>query len=254
MSGRIKGITFDLWDTIIDDDSDEPKRATLGLRPKVAHRRHVIWDALNKHQPIEYETVELAYDTADAAFNRVWKENHITWPIGHRIDLVLQGLGRSLPDADYAEVVRASEEMEIEVPPDMVPGADEAIAQLAGRYKLCILSDTVVSPARCLRELLDKYGVLQHFTGFCFSDEVGRSKPHSDGYESAARQMDLALSEMIHVGDREALDVKGAHAMGMKAILFTATRDLDKDNTAAEAICERHADLPAIVDRLAALD
>jgi hypothetical protein len=38
----------------------------------------------------------------------------------------------------------------------------------------------------------------------------------------------------------------------MKAILFTATRPADRDNTTADAICDRHADLPAIVDRLAA--
>jgi len=39
--------------------------------------------------------------------------------------------------------------------------------------------------------------------------------------------------------------------LGMKAILFTATRAADKGNTSANAICERHADLPAIIDRLA---
>jgi hypothetical protein len=37
----------------------------------------------------------------------------------------------------------------------------------------------------------------------------------------------------------------------MKAILFTATRAADKATTSADAICERHADLPGIVDRLA---
>jgi putative hydrolase of the HAD superfamily len=45
--------------------------------------------------------------------------------------------------------------------------------------------------------------------------------------------------------------VKGPQALGMKAILFTATRAADKDRTSADAICERHADLVAIVDRLA---
>ena len=39
----------------------------------------------------------------------------------------------------------------------------------------------------------------------------------------------------------------------MKAVLFIATRDRDKDTTGADAICARHADLPAIIDRLAGL-
>ena len=53
-------------------------------------------------------------------------------------------------------------------------------------------------------------------------------------------------------GDRDHNDVKGPQALGAKAILFTAARDQDKDSTTADAICQRHEDLPQIVDRLAA--
>jgi hypothetical protein len=37
----------------------------------------------------------------------------------------------------------------------------------------------------------------------------------------------------------------------MTAILFTATRAVDKDKISADAICEGHADLPAPIDKLA---
>ena len=40
--------------------------------------------------------------------------------------------------------------------------------------------------------------------------------------------------------------------LGMKAVLFTAVRDVDRDRTSADAVCDRHADLPAIIDKLAA--
>ena len=52
---------------------------------------------------------------------------------------------------------------------------------------------------------------------------------------------------MVHVGDRDHNDVKGPQAVGMKAVLFTATRAKDKDSTTADAICARAADLPGIV-------
>ena len=39
MSRMIKAVTFDLWDTIVHDDSDEPKRKAKGLRTKKAERR-----------------------------------------------------------------------------------------------------------------------------------------------------------------------------------------------------------------------
>ena len=44
----IKAVTFDLWDTIVDDDSDEPKRAAKGLRSKRDERRHLVWSALTE--------------------------------------------------------------------------------------------------------------------------------------------------------------------------------------------------------------
>lgn len=252
MGRPIRAITFDLWDTIVHDDSDEPKRKAQGLRSKKEERRHLLWEALDRQAPIELERVKLAYDVADAAFNKVWHDEHVTWPIADRLQVALKGLGRSLPEEEFRRVVMLHEEMEITIRPDLVPGIPEALQALHGRYRTCIVSDAIVSPGRCLRRLLESYDLARFFDGFAFSDEVGYSKPHRSMFESAARQMGVTLEEMVHVGDRDHNDVKGPQALGMKAILFTATRAADKDRTTADAICERHADLPAIVDRLAA--
>ncbi len=247
----IKGITFDLWDTMVRDDTDEPVRAARGLRPKKAERRHLLWEALSAAEPMDLARVELAYDVGDAAFNRVWHDQHVTWTIAERLGVILNGLGRSLSEADFARVVRAHEVMEVEIPPDPIEGIAEALAALAKRYKLCVVSDTIVTPADGLRAVLEKHGLKQYFSGFAFSDEVGRSKPHRAMFEAAAAQLGLPLDQMVHIGDRDHNDVKGPQSLGMKAILFTAARDRDKDTTSAEAVCERHAELPGIVDRLA---
>ncbi len=247
----IKGVTFDLWDTMVRDDSDEPVRAARGLRPKKAERRYVLWEALNAIQPIAFEQVELAYDVGDAAFNEVWHEQFVTWTIADRLRVILNGLGRALPEPDFARVVRAHEAMEVEISPDPIEGIAEALADLAQRYKLCVISDTIVTPANGLRAVLEKHGIKQYFSGFAFSDEVGRSKPHRAMFDAAADQLGLALAELVHIGDRDHNDVKGPQSLGMKAILFTASRAHDKDTTSAEAVCERHADLPGIVDSLA---
>ena len=252
MAGRIKAVSFDLWDTIIHDDSDEPKRKAQGLRTKVAERRHLLHAALARVQPIPFDNVALAYDVADAAFNKVWREHSITWTIEERLGVLLKGLKRTLPEPALAEVVRAHQEMEIAVRPDVVPGIAQALEALAGRYKLCVVSDAIVSPGWALRKLLESHGVARFFDAFAFSDEVGHSKPHPDMFHHVARAMGVALHEIVHVGDREHNDVKGPHALGMKAILFTGTRDADRQGSTADAVCERHADLPAIVDRLAA--
>jgi FMN phosphatase YigB (HAD superfamily) len=125
------------------------------------------------------------------------------------------------------------------------------LANLANRYKLCVISDAIVTPGSGLRALLRLHDLERYFSGFAFSDEVGRSKPHRAMFDSAAEQLGVSVDEMVHVGDRDHNDVKGPQALGMKAVLFTATRDRDKNNTTADAICARHADLPDIIDRLA---
>jgi putative hydrolase of the HAD superfamily len=251
LGATIKAITFDLSDTMIRDDSDEPKRAVHGLRSKRDERRHLVWEALSGATPVDRASVDLAYDAADAAFNIAWKEYAITWPVGHRIRIVLQALGRALPAEAFAAVVRAHEEMELAVPPDPVPGIATALAELSARYRLCVVSDAIVSPARCLRRLLEAHDLAGYFSGFAFSDEVGWAKPHRAMFEAAARQLGCQIAEMVHVGDRDHNDVKGPQALGMKAVLFVGQRDADRATTTADAVCERLADLPAVIDRLA---
>ena len=251
MTAPLKAVSFDLWDTIIDDDSDEPKRRAQGLRAKPQQRRHLLYEALNRHRPVTEQEVNAAYGAADAAFGKAWKEDSITWTVAERLGVALKELGRDLPADELAGLAQAMGLMEVVLPPDVIDGIDDALGELSGRYNLCIVSDTIVTPADGLRALLDGHGLKQYFSGFAFSDEVGHSKPHPDMFNSAAGQLGVEVTEMVHIGDRDHNDIKGAQGLGMKAVLFTAKRDVDRETTSADAICERHADLPAIIDRLA---
>jgi len=133
-----------------------------------------------------------------------------------------------------------------------IDGIGEALAELAKRYRLAVVSDAIVTPGTGLRAILDTHGLAHHFQAFAFSDEVGHSKPHASMFESAAEQLGVALDQIVHIGDRDHNDVAGPHAIGAKAVLFTGSRPDDREITKADAICERHADLPAVIDRLAA--
>ena len=248
----IKAITFDLWDTVIHDDSDEPIRAARGLRSKRDERRHQVWETLQRQSPIEYEQVALAYDVTESAFYRVWKSHYVTWTVPERLRVCLAGLGRRLPDDEFGSLVAAHEHMEANVPPDLVDGIAEVIKELSERFPLAVVSDAIVTPGRDLRRILEHHDVLQYFQGFAFSDELGHSKPHRSMFASAAQQIGVEIDQLLHIGDRDHNDVKGSQALGMKAILFTATRDADQEHTSADAICESAADLPAIVYRLSA--
>ena len=247
----IRAVSFDLWDTIIDDDSDEAKRTALGLRSKREERRHSVWSALNAVEPTDRDRVWLSYDLMESAFDHVWKVNQINWTVAERMTVLLRGLGRTLPEDALAEVIRVHEEMEITVQPDAIEGVAEALAELSKKYELCVVSDAIVSPGRCLRQWLDAHGLLGYFSAFAFSDEVGHSKPHRDMFQWVVDEIGVGFNEMVHVGDREHNDIKGPHALGMKAILFVATRAADLDGNTADAVCERYQELPGIIDRLA---
>lgn len=248
----IKAITFDLWDTVIHDDSDERKRIAAGKPSKHEARRLLAAEAFFDSARIDRRDVLAAYDTMEAAFSHVWHEQHVTWTVAERIAVLEKGLGHKLAPETARRLVNALEEMEIAIAPDPVPGVADALRNLSGRFKLGVVSDAIYSPGRCLRQWLEMHGLKQYFHGFAFSDEVGRSKPHRIMFASVADQLGVRIEEMLHIGDRDHNDVKGPQAFGMKAILFTATRDLDKETTSANAVCGCYADLPGIIDRIAA--
>ncbi len=133
-----------------------------------------------------------------------------------------------------------------------MPGIGDALAVLRQRYELCVVSDALTTPGRVLRELLAHHGLERYFGAFAFSDEIGRSKPDPAMFHVAAERLGVEFGDMLHIGDRDHNDVKGPQALGMKAILFTAQRAADAATTSADAICRDHAELPAIIDALAA--
>ena len=243
----IRAITFDLWDTIVSDDTDEPKRKEKGLRPKKEERPFLIWKTLTKNVDIDFKLVNEAYNKIDNIFIKDWKQNSTTWPIEERIDRVLSELKHDLEAPEYKELVRRISCMEVDIEPDIIEGAADVLFKLSKEYKLAVISDTIVTPGKNLRDLLEKHGVKKYFNAFAFSDEVGRSKPHPSMFKKISDEFALEFNEMVHVGDRDHNDVKGSQAMGMKAVLFTASRSQDKDSTTANAICEKYIDLPGII-------
>ncbi len=247
----ISAVTFDLWDTVLDDESDEPIRAAKGLQSKAETRHRLLLGALERHYQISRAEVDLAYRVANAAFYKVWQEASITWTNRERLDVLLKGLGKALPDDELAAVSASMERLEVDMPPEILPGVKEAIQRLSSRYKLCVVSDTIVTTGAGLRQILAHHDLLQYFDGFAFSDEVGRSKPHPAMFEAAQAAMDVPFEEMVHIGDRDNKDIKGAQALGMKAILYTAKRDADRCSTSADAVCTDHKDLVGIIDAMA---
>jgi putative hydrolase of the HAD superfamily len=254
----ISAITFDFWDTLAADDSDEPKRAALGLLPKPLARTELFARRIVELYPqIKHDQAVAAYQAANQQFRADWHNEHRTPGVATRFYYAYEFLGIKPSPGHYASVMREIDQlvleietMEVRIPPDFVNGAHYTLQLLAQEYKLGIISDTIHTHGRGLRHLLAMAGLLPYFSYLVFSDEVGASKPAPQVFRQAAIGLDVPPNQIVHVGDRESNDVVGPRAFGMKAILFTGLVDRGSSKTQAHAVCQKFVDLPQIIRRL----
>jgi len=248
-------VTFDLWDTVFIDDSDEAIRAERGMPTKFEARRQLVHAALNEHAgdrgPVSREAVDIAYRTADTAYNRVWHDHAVTWTVPARLELVLAGVGRELPPAAFAKLVQDHEDMELHLPPRLAAGIVEPIRELARKYTLGVVSDTIFSPGRALRQILGNYGIVDCFSAFAFSDEVGCSKPAAGMFEAIAAQTGAPIESIVHIGDRLTKDIDGPHTVGARGVLTTVVKTRNEEGDAPDATVHDYADLVRVIDSLA---
>ncbi|MBT7891072.1 MAG: HAD family hydrolase [Deltaproteobacteria bacterium] len=249
-NGKIKAVTFDLWDTVFIDESDEPKRKEQNLASKAVERRNLVEAFINKHQPVSRQMVDLACKTTDAAFRHVWYGQNVTWTVPERLSVLFKGLDVELPPAEMDELVRLHEEMELAISPNIAANIDTAIAGLSQKYKLGVISDTIFSPGRVLKEILASYDLLKYFDFFVFSDEIGCAKPNPLIFQNAAQGLGVELDEIVHIGDRKEKDIDGPHAVGAKGIFTTVVKDRGVENCEADAVCDNYLNLVDIVDSL----
>jgi putative hydrolase of the HAD superfamily len=92
------------------------------------------------------------------------------------------------------------------------------IAELAGRYRLSIISNTHY-PALIHRNLA-AMGIAGHFAQVVTSVEVGIRKPHPAIFGQALRALGLDAGAALYVGDSYGDDYQGAHAAGLECVLI----------------------------------
>lgn len=243
----IRAITLDFWDTLVADDSDERRRAALGLPTKPQARLQLLVDDITQNHPsIAPEQIAAAFKYANQQFNQAWKQEHRTPSVASRLKNAYDYLQIPLSPG-FPAVVRLIEEMEVLIPPNFVPGVNETLAELSQHYTLAIISDTIHTTGKGLRTLLERQNILPYFRVFVFSDEVGASKPAPIVFERASQELGVPFAQIAHVGDRESNDIEGPRALGMKAILFTGVIDRASQHTQANGICRQFTDLPNVI-------
>jgi HAD superfamily hydrolase (TIGR01509 family) len=104
-------------------------------------------------------------------------------------------------------------------------GMAELVAELSGRYKLGLLSDTDPLHWQTCRQRFPFLHLFQHPT---LSFETGWLKPDQRCYQRAAENAGSAVQSCLFIDDRE-VNVLGAHSAGMPAIQFKGVDLLRKE-------------------------
>jgi len=239
----IEAVTFDFWNTI----------ATVPPGAMSAARERGVTAACASHD------VEVEAELLVEALERVGLDWERSWAAGRHLhpDEAAESLVRTLGVEGAARemVVEAFLGAGREVELEFAPGIGPCLEALRDRgLRLGIVCDVGFSGGELLRELLDAKGLLQHFSGWGFSDEVGHYKPAPQIFEAALEALGAEPGKAIHVGDLRRTDIAGAAALGMRTVRYrgmNAGGDAE-DGVEADAVLDDHAQLLEAVERLSA--
>ena len=235
--GPPAAVSFDFWHTLVSEPD--------GLLAKL--RREAVLRALIEHDiEVEGEVLEAHLVAAQALQTEAWEQGeHFepTWAAAHLADAIdgLEGPG-------HGRVVEAYLSTGGTADVELSPGAAGTLASLAAEgVQLGIICDVGLTGSRHLRRILDRAGVLCHFRGWAFSDEVGHYKPSSAIFRHMLDQFELGEGDVVwHVGDLRRTDVAGARGSGLVPIRYRGIADDTSDAPEADLVIDNLSELTSL--------
>lgn len=197
--GHIAAITFDLDDTLYDNrlviqrTEQEALAFVQGYHPALKglenNELHRLRQSLRESEPDIYHDVT---EWRRRSVERAMLEAGLT-------------AEEAAAGAEAAMVNFAKWRSRIDVPQE----THDTLARLAKKWPLVAITNGNAQP--------ELFGLGDYFRFVLRAGPDGRSKPFSDMYHRAAERLDVAISDILHVGDDLTTDVAGAIRSGMQA-------------------------------------
>jgi putative hydrolase of the HAD superfamily len=108
----------------------------------------------------------------------------------------------------------------------LIPGSDEMLKSLAGRYRLGLVSNFTHPPA--VEQILARAGVARFFDEILISGHLGIRKPHPGVFAELLKRFALVPAEILFVGDELEADIVGAQKAGMRTVWMTYRQRLER--------------------------
>ncbi|MGH9152625.1 MAG: HAD family hydrolase [Acidimicrobiales bacterium] len=233
----IEAVTFDFWNTLV---WEAPGQLVEG--------RLRAWAGLLEEAgvPTEAGRLAAAHEAAFAEYQAAWKANR-QYVVADATARMLAALELDVDEPVREALTRAFGEAGAATNLQLADGVGECLRSLRAQgLALGIVCDIGLTPSPTLLGLLDRWGLLELFDGWAFSDEVGIYKPDPGIFLVALEQLGAKPDQAAHVGDRFRTDVAGARDLGMVSVRYTGVYD-DPESGHAEAdlVVAHLSELPA---------
>jgi len=215
----LRALTFDYWDTLYEGGA---------LPERVALRRTAVGALLGAYgRALPDAQLHALYDESGREAERWWSEEQRGYTTDERLRWILARAAVT-PRAGCEHVTAAADAVDnalLMLPPAMLAGAWQMLRTLQRRFTLAVISDTGFASGRAQDRLLEKDGARGFFAATIYSMDVGHAKPRGEIFAAAAGRLALEPHEILHIGDLERTDVKGAIAAGFRAVRLDVIRD-----------------------------
>lgn len=233
---KVEAITFDFWNTMIaENGSSADHRADQWT--------HLLSDAGYEMDQVVFER---AMTDLWSWFNAEWEGLRIVTPemaITRVLELMDVPRDPALVGAmvDTLHDGRDPDEMQT------APGLGDALESLrSAGLRIGIICDVGFTPSSTLRRYLDHHGLLEHFDGWSFSDEVGCYKPAPEMFSHARASLGVT-GPMAHIGDLRRTDIAGARQAGWLSLRYRGFYDDRSDLPDADILVDQHDQLVGLL-------
>jgi putative hydrolase of the HAD superfamily len=243
MSAAVTAVTFDFWNTLAQVPAGKGVMTEARLRA-------VAGACEQCGVEIEAERLATVLEEVSRSYERSWEAGTHFHP-RQGVEQLVAALGASgAAEETIGEAfLGAGRTVELALAPD-IRACLEALTERGVR--IGIVCDVGFSGGELLREILAREGVLDRFSGWAFSDEVGHYKPSPKAFAAALRALGAEPGEAMHVGDLRRTDIAGAAAHGMRTVRYRALYDDPgaAGEPEADFVIDSHLELPPLLDRL----
>ncbi len=236
----VKAITFDCWDTLLDDDVSRGKR-----------RKEYFLRIFGENGfPTDEDEMNELFSKEARIFQEYIIEHRKTPDSTMRVKTIVKLADVQLKSSDVDKTAIYCDRIALDYLPPVVTGIKQVLEELSRIYKLAVICNTGWHSGETVGQLLEEYDFPKYFSHLTFSDGAGMAKPHKQIFEYTLDKLDCRTEDAVHIGDSEYSDIVGAKEANMKAILFTGINDKYKDNNSADVTISNYDNLVDIIGKM----